>query len=244
MVGEPNGQKLFSQKLPRGNSPSVKQTILKKQQKITLLSPASSKILQQHKRIAKLKKLAPTLTPSLQKLSIKTTPIAKQQATDSITHRETQQLQRIRQATLQKMSPTIRNSPAIQKSGFFFKFVPPQGIPEDELNSIEKIFYSFQKRTYHSYITSLISTYYKMLTEKPYIEKNLFTKNERLSGRISIDIDGNITRVKFIQTSQSSDIQQLFENTLLGIRNLPNPPKELLQGGDELNIYFQLIIAN
>ncbi len=195
---------------------------------------------QNHRNKTTLSQLTPPIKTDQQK-QIAPTPIKR---APSISPQKINQLQKVRKLALSQYSSEIRNQDIIKKTGFFFKFVPPKGIPEDELNSIEKIFYGFQKRTYQAYVSSLLSHYATLLTQRPYVEKTIFKKKQQLTGRIAIDIDGNITSVKFIQSSDNNDIQSLFEKTLVGIRSLPNPPKELLQGGEELRIYFQLIISD
>ncbi len=231
-VGVRKGQKLFNQKIPLGNS-EMQQTGTAK---ISKANKASSSIP------------TPNTGPTSTKLSAKkkrlTTNSSKILRNIKVTPQEIEQLQKIKYSTLNKYGPAIRNLPIMRKSGFYFKFVPTKGIPEDELNSIEKIFYSFQKRTYQSYVSSLLSNYNELLTSRPYIEKTLFTKKQVLTGRMVIDDQGNILRIKFIQTSDNDNLQKLFENTLTDINTIPNPPKQLLRDSNELNIYFQLIISD
>lgn len=235
-VGIKNGQEKFSRKLKAGTTLKKIEAKTQKSSPMDVITKKSPGILNRQK----LKQLAPnsSLIPHKQ---------SRQKPTDSPTYispQKVDQLQKVKQLTIKNLSTSVQNKEIIQKTGFFFKFVPPKGIPEDELNSIEKIFYSFQKRTYQSYVSSLLSHYGALVTQRPYVIKTLFSAKQLLTGRISIDVDGNITRVRFIKSSENKDIQELFEKTLTGIQALPNPPKELLRGGEELQIYFQLIISD
>jgi len=138
------------------------------------------------------------------------------------------------------MSPDTSNQ--IQAADFDIKFVPPQGISEDELNSVEKIFYSFQKRTFHSYVTSFIHTFNNLKRARPLLENGINNEKHKLTGRITFDNQGNILSIKILRWSTNDDIQDLFEKTLKEIRKLPNPPHALINKSDEFTIYYQLNI--
>jgi len=129
----------------------------------------------------------------------------------------------------------------LNHADFNLAFSPPEGVPKDELNSFEKMFFSFQKRTYLSYLSSFIKTYNQLLISKPNLQKELTGNTHRLTGRIIFDNQGNIISIKITKWSQSDEIQQLFEDTLKEIRSVPNPPKAIVQNG-QFYIYYQLNI--
>ncbi|OUR96437.1 hypothetical protein A9Q84_08780 [Halobacteriovorax marinus] len=143
---------------------------------------------------------------------------------------------------LKKLSANSNAAQAIAGKGFNLQFDPPEGIPEDELNSVEKIFYSFQKRTYETYLNSFIKTYYNILRSKPILKKHLNNDRHRLNGRVTFDRDGNITSVKILQSTQSDEVHDLFLKTLDLMRKVPNPPKDLLQKDGTFTIYYSLYI--
>jgi hypothetical protein len=140
----------------------------------------------------------------------------------------------------------LAQSPAIshilQRKNFNVQFEAPEGVAEDELNSIEKTFYSFQKRTYASYVSAFIESYQTHLKNKPAIKKDLSDGDYLLTGKITFDREGNIVAIKIMKSSLSDHIHSLFEQTLKSVRKLPNPPKDLLSSSEELTIYYQLKI--
>lgn len=136
----------------------------------------------------------------------------------------------------------------LSHTGPFMNLETPRGVPYDELNSSEKKFFSFQKRTYENYVNALLSSYHNIIKGRPRLVHELFSSDQHLSAQMTIDPQGNVQSLKFIRWSDNEDLQKLFEDALKGIHLLPNPPKELFdnQTNDQnlMNIYFQLIIKN
>lgn len=120
-------------------------------------------------------------------------------------------------------------------------FVPNEGVSEDQLNSSEKMFWSFRKRTYESYVSSFIKTYQQFMLERPRIKYALKQEKHLMSGMIVFDSEGNIMRIKIIQPSISDDFHDLFEQTLKTVNRLPNPPVDIVRKG-KFTIYYQLRI--
>jgi len=129
----------------------------------------------------------------------------------------------------------------LKSTGFNIDFTPPEGVSEDELNTMEKIYYSFQKRTFYTYVNSFVKNYNAIELKRPQLKNVLRSESHTLTGRITFDQDGNIVTIKILQSSPNDDIHQLFEETLKGIQRLPNPPKTLIKDG-QLTIYYQLKI--
>lgn len=131
------------------------------------------------------------------------------------------------------------NPSNIKGANFNIHFEPPEGVSEDELNTSEKIFYSFQRRTFKSYISSFISAYNDASTVRPRLTK-IAPGRQTLTGKVTYDKEGNIVAIKIIRWSDDDDIQYLFEKTLENIHSLPNPPKALVEKSGEFTIYYQL----
>ena len=129
----------------------------------------------------------------------------------------------------------------LKSTGFNIDFTPPEGVSEDELNTMEKIYYSFQKRTFYTYVNSFVKSYNAIELKRPQVKNVLRSESHKLTGRITFDQEGNIVAIKILQSSPNDDIHQLFEETLKGIQRLPNPPKTLIKDG-QLTIYYQLKI--
>lgn len=148
----------------------------------------------------------------------------------------------IRRNLMQQMGTKSSRAEVLKRTGFNLHFEPPEGVSEDELNSVEKIFYSFQKRTFTTYVQSFLSTYQQKIINKPQIRAALKTERHLLTGKIDFDKEGNIMRIKILRSSPSDEIHELFEETLKGIRSLPNPPKDLVEKREQFTIYYQLHI--
>ncbi|OFZ25282.1 MAG: hypothetical protein A2381_18875 [Bdellovibrionales bacterium RIFOXYB1_FULL_37_110] len=126
-----------------------------------------------------------------------------------------------------------------RRTSFNIDFIPPEGVNEDELNSMEKMYYSFQKRTYLTYFNSFIKNFTRLSKIRPKLEQAVQTENHVLTGRITYDAQGHIVAIKIIRWSVNDNIQELFDETLKDLV-LPNPPVALVKN-KEFTIYFQLV---
>ena len=138
------------------------------------------------------------------------------------------------------------NDPAaasfLKQSNLSIQFEPPEGVSEDELNDAEKTFWSFKKRAYQTYASSLLRTYRQLTQSQPQIKNTLKkVRNHVIAGKMVFDEKGNVLRIRIIQPSDRDEIQLLFEQSLRNIHKIPNPPKGLLSD-KELTLYYQLII--
>jgi len=139
------------------------------------------------------------------------------------------------------LSPQIRR--AFKSSDLNVAFEPPEGVEKDQLNSAEKKFYGFSKRTYDLYVSSLIRSLNNMLRERPYLNFMELEGTYNLVGKIAFNTEGDAISTRFIQVADQDDIQQLFENTLMDIRMIPNPPKELIKKDGTFSIYYKLRVG-
>ncbi len=143
---------------------------------------------------------------------------------------------------LKQLAASPDNAKVLRKTGFNMQLEPPDGVSEDELNSMEKIFYSFQKRTFRTYVGSFLRKYQQTLLSKPIVKETIKNEKHRLAGRVIFDKDGNIISIKIIRSSHSDEIHEMFEETLKDMYKLPNPPKDLLSKKGQFTIYYQLRI--
>lgn len=159
--------------------------------------------------------------------------------------KEEQLRQRLEQKDiLSKLSVPSFTSQTLRNSSLNIRFDPPEGVKEDELNTREKKFYSFTKRSYETYVYSVIRTLNNILRAKPQFKDLTRAKKQHLTGRIIFDEKGNAVSVKFIKTSSNDAIQDLFVKALVDIKILQNPPRELLDKQKNFTIYYQLMIGN
>jgi hypothetical protein len=157
--------------------------------------------------------------------------------------RSVERQRNIKDDLMTQLGPGTVNAKLANKSDFQIHFETPEGIDEDELNSAEKKYYSFQKRTFESYFHSFLKSYNTRLRSHPQLKAPLQRERHALTGRVTFDEQGNIVSIKILKWSKSDEVQELFEETLKSIRSLPNPPKSLLfKESKEFNIYYQLQI--
>ena len=143
---------------------------------------------------------------------------------------------------LRNLGISPHEAQSLSQADFNVDFVPPEGVSQDELNSIEKIFYGFQKRTFEIYVNSFLAAYQSIVRSLPHIRSLVAHDRHLLTARVIFDRQGNIINIKIMRSSQNDDIHNLFEQTLRNMRKLPNPPKDLIEENDTLTIYYQLKI--
>lgn len=151
------------------------------------------------------------------------------------------QQQAIQGEVLKELSASNRAREVIQTTGFNLQFDPPEGIPQDELNSVEKIFYSFQRRTFTSYVNTFISNYHQMSLQSSKLKQALQTQSHDLLGRVEFNYKGETASIRVMEGSPIQEVQNLFEKTLKDLK-LPNPPQDLLREDGRLVIYYRLKI--
>lgn len=119
------------------------------------------------------------------------------------------------------------------------KFELPKGVPEDELNPRELVFYSFQKRTIQAYINSFIKELNHLSAKERANGVLLTNKKQTLAGRLTYDKNGDIVKIKTLAWSDEDKVQDFFLKILKNINSLPNPPKEIIEN-DQFAINFIL----
>lgn len=142
---------------------------------------------------------------------------------------------------LRELRSSTQAAEVLRSTGFNLQFDPPEGIEESELNTVEKIFYSFQRRTYTSYVTTFISNYHSMSFQRSKLKRILERETHDLTGRVVFNEDGDVISIRILKGSPSEDVQDLFEKTLKDLK-LPNPPRDLLRQDKQFVIYYRLKI--
>lgn len=152
----------------------------------------------------------------------------------------TQSHEILKQEAMKSFSFNRQGLAAQKISDFEIRYERPEGVSEDELNSDEKAFYSFYKRSYSSYVSKLYATYDELAISRPRLTKD-FENKHLLVGRIDYDENGNIVMIKILKSSESDDVHFFFEETLKKLV-LPNPPKIFLRKKKQFSIYYQVQI--
>lgn len=160
---------------------------------------------------------------------------------EDVAVRLARQQEQIQSSILREIGVSPQAQEALKRTGFNVQFEPPEGIDEDELNSIEKIFYSFQRRTFYNFVTNFLSSYQRIIFSKPHVKRVLETESHHMIGRVEFDQDGHVTSIRIFRPSDNADVTSMFEETLKNM-NLPNPPPDLLNIDGKLVIHFHLRI--
>lgn len=129
----------------------------------------------------------------------------------------------------------------LNSSELNIKFELPEGVPEDELNQRELVFYSFQKRTVESYINSFVKELNEFKRKNPRTDFPLTKKKQTLAGKITYDKNGDILSIKTLAWSDIDKLQNFFMDVLKNIESIPNPPIDILEN-DQFAINFILTI--
>ena len=146
----------------------------------------------------------------------------------------------LKREAFQNVSTSSANPVAQKLSNFEIRYERPEGVSEDELNSDEKAYYSFFKRSYSNYLSKLYATYDRISVERPALDRDLEGRH-LLIGKIDYDEKGNIVTVKILKSSDSDNVAYFFEETLKQL-NLPNPPKSFIKNKKSFATYYQIQI--
>jgi hypothetical protein len=146
----------------------------------------------------------------------------------------------LKQEAYKNISSESSNPVAQKMSNFEIRYERPEGVSEDELNSDEKAYYAFFKRSYASYLSKLYATYDKVIVSRPGLERD-FEDKHFLIGKIDYDEKGNIVTIKILKSSESDNVHYFFEETLKQL-NLPNPPKSFIKSKKKFSTYYQIQI--
>lgn len=130
---------------------------------------------------------------------------------------------------------------ALGKSNVLVKLDVPRGVPEDELNKYELVFYSFRKRTALNYINSFYNELNEFSTTHPHLKFPMTQKEQTLTGRVTYDQDGNVVKIKVVKWSDEKKLQDFFLEVLKDMNKLPNPPKVIVRNG-EFHVYYSLTL--
>lgn len=258
-VGIKNGKKQFTMKTPEGlpvskskkkNQPEQKKAGEKATQNLSFKNlqakvkesdlPPEPQVQNKNMKEPVPKEVQRTILKKEIKAAEEGVPLTSLRSSQAIENFKKQEI--IRRDLSKSLGTQSRDAEILSRTGFNLHFEPPEGVSEDELNSVEKIFYSFQKRTFISYMNSFLSTYQQTLLTKPQIQSTLRNDRHLLTGKIDFDKEGNILRIKILRSSHDDDVHALFEKTLREIRTLPNPPKALIEKREQFTIYYQLSV--
>jgi len=117
----------------------------------------------------------------------------------------------------------------------------PEGVPEDELNKYELVFYSFRKRTALNYINSFYTKLNDFQRANPHLRFPLTEDKESMTGRITYDEKGDIVRIKMLRWTNKKKLQEFFLQVLKNMNSLPNPPEIIIKDG-EFHVYYSLTV--
>lgn len=130
---------------------------------------------------------------------------------------------------------------ALGRSNVLVKLDVPKGVPEDELNKYELVFYSFRKRTALNYINSFYNELNDFSRTNPHLEFPITKKEETLTGRVTYDENGDVVKISVIRWSNEKKLQEFFLEVLKDMNKLANPPKVIVKNG-QFHVYYSLTL--
>ena len=130
---------------------------------------------------------------------------------------------------------------AFGQSNVLVELEVPEGVPEDELNKYELVFYSFRKRTALNYVNSFYNELTDFQSSNPHLRFPMTEDRESMTGRITYDKDGNIVRIKMLRWTNKEKLQDFFLHVLKNMNSLPNPPEVIIKDG-QFHVYYSLTV--
>ena len=130
---------------------------------------------------------------------------------------------------------------AFGESDVMVEMEVPKGVPEDELNKYELVFYSFRKRTALNYINSFYNELGDFQRANPHLRFPLTADKTSMTGRITYDEKGDIVRIKMLKWTNKKKLQEFFLQVLKNMNTLPNPPEVIIEDG-EFHVYYSLTV--
>lgn len=139
-----------------------------------------------------------------------------------------------RRVQYQDMTPTLNNSKVSVQMDI------PEGIEVEDIDQINNVFYSFQRRISLSYINSFYNQLSDFEFKNPHLTFPMTRQEITLVAKATFDSDGNLQQIKMVKWTDKDKLQQFFENVLDGIQSIPNPPKDFVKGKPTFNILYTL----
>lgn len=191
--------------------------------------------------------LAPQLAEVKAESQPAPTPQTQKQTDFGYMNRNQTRIQEQESLTKKRILDEYASTPDIAKvlasKGFNMEFGLPEGLDEDDLNSKELIYFAFLRRNFLKYLTTFLTTHNKLVISRPSLTYALKTGPHLLTARAVYDDQGNMVSFKILKSSLNNDIHNLFEETVKGMRTIPNPPRDFVKGRDkEFSVYYQLQI--
>ena len=128
-----------------------------------------------------------------------------------------------RSEALRRLGVAPDDARALSFTDLDIQFIPPRGVSEDELNSVEKKFYSFQRRVFLAYVSHFVRAYRRLVGERPLLREVLEEESHSLLGRVRYQAQGDILSLEVVRDSPREDVRRLLEETLRGMDRVPNP---------------------
>jgi hypothetical protein len=149
--------------------------------------------------------------------------------------------------TLKKPSKQIASATKVLQSindtDVLIDLEVPKGVPEDELNKHELVFYSFQKRTIHAYINSFRKELQNFERKNPHLNFPVTRKQQEIQSRVTYDENGDILKIETVRWTDEPKLQEFFMEVVKNMTSLPNPPEQIIDG-DKFVINYVFSVNN
>ncbi|MCB9091761.1 MAG: hypothetical protein H6621_03470 [Halobacteriovoraceae bacterium] len=142
--------------------------------------------------------------------------------------------------SLRKFLPYQLQNSRVADSNALFSLEIPEGLPEDQLNRLTQVFYSFYKRIGTKYISTIVDKYFEYEREKPHMHIPVNEQEDSTVIRASYDEFGNVLRIRVLKKGKYAYHQKFFSDTIEAIQSIPNPPKQLLDSKKQFHVIYSL----
>lgn len=130
---------------------------------------------------------------------------------------------------------------AISSSMFGFAIVVPKGVPEDQLNHLEEVFFSFRKRIVEQYINKIL-VHIEPTSQKSKSSFPWTNKAQKLQYKLVFDESGELIRIEKLQQSDSKILNYYYDEVMYDMNTIPNPPKAIINDQHQFELIFGLNI--
>ncbi len=142
--------------------------------------------------------------------------------------------------SFRKQLPMALQSSSLAQSNSTFSLEIPKGVPEEELNELQRVLYSFYLRLQGQYVSTLVDKYMDKQRKNPRYQIPINRDRDRVTLRATYDLNGNIVRIKTLLSARHKNHSEFFLDAVKEIEAIPNPPDILLDKKKQFHVNYDL----
>ncbi len=142
--------------------------------------------------------------------------------------------------SFRKQLPLALQNTSLAQSNSTFSLEIPKGVPEEELNELQRVLYSFYLRLQGQYVSTLVDKYMEEQRINPRFQVPINRDRDRVTLRATYDLNGNIIRIRTLLSARHKDHSDFFLEAVKRIETIPNPPDVLLDDKKQFHVNYDL----